>query len=270
MRWHTVRQWNKMTSDEGLMTKHDKNTWLAFADKLSPVGYKLFDHVNKVPITENGAADVRILAIALLARTISNLKATLLLIRADSIVEARTISRCCFENLFMIAALATQSDEFVKEYVRDDIATRKLRGEHILRQTSKSREPKGWKMPLCASLKEWKNFPASKTLTPKSIAAKGPVEGAYIFHSQLSADAAHPTTDALSRYLSRFEENGIEVRGIDINPVPDEQELADTLYLVCNAVIGVYIGVNQILDGTEATADIIALSDEYLSLSKDA
>jgi hypothetical protein len=150
------------------------------------------------------------------------------------------------------------------------MAMRKLRGEHLLQQTSKSSEPKEWKLPLCASLKEWKNYPASKTLTPKSVAAKGPVEGAYIFHSQLSADAAHPTTDALSRYLTKIEENGVEVRGIDVNPVPNEQELADTLYLVCNAVIGVYIGANQILGGTEANADIIALANEYESLSKDA
>jgi hypothetical protein len=252
------------------MTRHDKNIWLTFADKLSPVGYKLFNHVNKVPITENGAADVRILAVALLARTISNLKATLALIKAGSVVEARTIARCCFENLFMVAALATEGDEFVKEYFRDEIATRKLRGEHLLQQTSKSSAPKEWKLPLRASLKEWKNYPASKTLTPKSIAAKGPVESAYIFHSQLSADAAHPTTDALSRYLTRFEENDVEVRGIDVNPVPDEQELADTLDLACNAVIGVYVGVNQILVGTEANADIIALADEYQSLSQDA
>jgi len=49
--------------------------------------------------------DPKIIAVLLLIRTLSNFRGTVNLLRADRIVEARTIARCCFENLFHIAAL---------------------------------------------------------------------------------------------------------------------------------------------------------------------
>ena len=51
-----------------------------------------------------GAADPKIVAVLLLVRTLSNFRRTLILLHADRIVEARTIARCCFGNLFTIGA----------------------------------------------------------------------------------------------------------------------------------------------------------------------
>src|ERR1700687_4883953 len=60
----------------------------------------------KVTITEKGFADPQFLALALLARTISNLKGAVILLDARRIVEARTITRSCFENLYWTVGLA--------------------------------------------------------------------------------------------------------------------------------------------------------------------
>ena len=44
----------------------------------------------------------RILALALLSRTLSNLKGVAILTERGLAVEARTLARCCYENLFMV------------------------------------------------------------------------------------------------------------------------------------------------------------------------
>ena len=57
---------------------------------------------SEVARTECGFADEKVLALTLLARTVSNVKGALLLLDAKRIVEARTITRCAFENLYWI------------------------------------------------------------------------------------------------------------------------------------------------------------------------
>jgi hypothetical protein len=78
---------------------YDLTTWLAFAEKLPPIGCGVASH-KEIPVTHKGAADPTALIIALLARSISNLKGVILLARAGFIVETRTCVRCLFENLF--------------------------------------------------------------------------------------------------------------------------------------------------------------------------
>ena len=53
-----------------------KAKWLDFAKRLSPVGTSIFGGT-PITITEQGSADIRIIALMLLARTLSNLKASL-------------------------------------------------------------------------------------------------------------------------------------------------------------------------------------------------
>jgi hypothetical protein len=69
----------------------------------------------EVARTERGFADEKILALTLLARTVSNVKGALLLLDAKRIVQARTITRCAFENLYWIVGLAEEGEAFVRE-----------------------------------------------------------------------------------------------------------------------------------------------------------
>jgi hypothetical protein len=55
-------------------------TWTAFAVSLRRVGLELFGS-RKITVTEHGAADLKVLGLLLLARTLSNLKATWSLVR---------------------------------------------------------------------------------------------------------------------------------------------------------------------------------------------
>jgi hypothetical protein len=82
----------------------DIPAWTALAARLHKIGLDIFATAN-VSITDKGFADEKVLALALLARTLSHLKGTLLLLREKRIVEARTITRCCYENLYWVVGL---------------------------------------------------------------------------------------------------------------------------------------------------------------------
>jgi hypothetical protein len=67
----------------------------------------------------------------LLARTISNVKGAVLLLAARRIVEARTITRCCLENLYWMVGLAEEGESFVRKMRDDEMSHRKALGQSI-------------------------------------------------------------------------------------------------------------------------------------------
>jgi hypothetical protein len=170
---------------------------------------------------------------------------------------------------FFVGALRARGDQFLKDIFHDDLANRRSRGEFLL-QIKNRKAAAAWEDRLRAFLKklDQQHGRRSKSLTPRGIADIGPVKRSYIYYAQLSADAAHPTTDSLSRYLTRFEEDGIPGRGIDVEPVIKPIELSDTLNWVCEAALGVIIGVNEILGGTAANSEIIQAAEKYRALNK--
>jgi hypothetical protein len=86
----------------------------------------------------------------------------------------------------------------------------------------------------------------------------------YLIYSKLSGDAAHPSILALKRHLVRFVENGEQVMGLDLNPPERGTELAETLDLACNAMIGACVAANQILGHLPAiNSDLQKVFVEY-------
>jgi hypothetical protein len=153
-----------------------------------------------VPVTAKGFADEKVLAMMLLARTVSNLKGALLLIGGKQIVESRTITRCCLENLYWTVGLAEQGEAFVRMMRDDEMSHRKAQGQSIFGteiELEASVEAR-----LRAFMKDTNGkFATSKTLSPKQVAQiRTDFEKTYIFYGQLSSDAAHPSVSALNRY----------------------------------------------------------------------
>ena len=54
----------------------------------------------------------------LLARTVWRVKGALILLEAKHIVEARTITRCYFENLYWLVGLIKEGEAFVRKIQR--------------------------------------------------------------------------------------------------------------------------------------------------------
>jgi len=95
--------------------------WLSLGDRLYAKGVDVFDN-SKVMESEAGTRDPKVVALTLLARTLSNFQAAVQLLGSQHVVEARALTRCCWENLFWIAALSKKGDEFVKTMELDDAA----------------------------------------------------------------------------------------------------------------------------------------------------
>src|ERR1017187_7838557 len=139
--------------------------WTGLAEKIGAAGHEIF-RTAEVQITEKGYADEKFLALTLLARTMSNLKGALLLLRAKRIVEARTITRCCFENQYWVVALVEQGGACARKMVHDGVGHRRARSQFIF-QTAVELET-----TVKDKLRSWmkgakSKFADAKTLSPK-------------------------------------------------------------------------------------------------------
>jgi hypothetical protein len=95
-------------------------------ERLRAIAIEIIRQANLI-VTEQGMLHPNILAIALLSRTLSNFKGLVLLTQQRMVVEARILSRCCFENLFIVGGLHAEGTIFAKRMMEDDRAGRKGR-----------------------------------------------------------------------------------------------------------------------------------------------
>lgn len=246
----------------------ERKKWIAFVDKLLSLCEEIFKAA-KVEVTEKQFADPRVLALALLCRSYLNLKGVIAVAREGLTVEARTLARSCWENTFFVAGLVEKGEEFVAAMQDDDLKSLRSRAEFVLEDLG-SLDPLGQEMAdqLRARVQKLKDrSPKAKLLNPKEALKDSVMRRAYLFYSQLSGDAAHPSITALKRHVLRLEENGEQIMGLDIHPVERGIEVANTLDIACNAVLGTCVGVNQILGGTTASPLLTQLAAEYEAVS---
>jgi len=218
-----------------------------------------------VKITPKGFADPSFLALTLLARTASNLKAALVLLDAKQIVEARTITRCCLENLYWVIGVAEDGDKFVKRMRDDELSHRRaigqaiFAGDYALDHQVEQR--------LRHQMRDLnRESPVTKTLNPKSVAGiRDDFKRTYIFYSQLSSDSAHPSVSALNRYVvSRNHPDG---PGFDTDPLVRPTEIEETFEYLSMAALGVCVAVNQIIGGTSGGQRRNAAAERHTALS---
>ena len=108
-----------------------KEQWLAFADRLIALAYAIFGEA-KIEITQKLFGEPKILSMALLCRTVGNFKGVVALTKEGLVVEARTLTRSCYENLYCMAALIEQGDDFVKAMHQDQMRSFRSQGEFLL------------------------------------------------------------------------------------------------------------------------------------------
>jgi hypothetical protein len=80
----------KSAITRGVMSNTE--AWLALAQRLCVKGKTIFDH-SEVLESESGTKDPKVVALTLLARTMGNFQAAMLLLDNEHIVEARTMAR---------------------------------------------------------------------------------------------------------------------------------------------------------------------------------
>jgi hypothetical protein len=225
-----------------------KEQWFAFSDRLIALAYAIFGEA-KIDITERLFGEPKILSLALLCRTVGNFKGVIALTKERLVVEAKTLTRSCYENLYCIAALIEQGDDFVKAMHRDQMRSFRSQGDFLLEGIDPEHIGDAeFVEQLRVRVKEIKSrWPKATFLTPKQIVKDSVLKQSYLIYSKLSGEAAHPSIIALKRHLVKFEENGERYMGLDIDPPEKGNEFVEAIDLACNAMVGACVATNQIL-----------------------
>jgi hypothetical protein len=221
----------------------------------------------KVDLDAEWARHPKIVGLAILCRSISNFRASLLLIQQRHVMEARALGRCLYENLLWIGALRERGSAFVRDMLKDEAFNRQSLAEFTLKITSKHGADVGSpdSLILRSLIKDiGKQFPETKKLNASKTAAEGAVEIAYAEYLRLSLDGVHCSVTALGRHLERelIAENHSELV-ISIEAKTADKEMLSAIVHSCRALIGVAVGANEILEFTTATNQLTKLVAEF-------
>ena len=128
--------------------------WKSLAGRILAAAKRLFETAD-IP---QSTRDPRLVGLTLLARTVGHVEGALSEIDHKRIVEARTLTRCCRENLFWAAALAKKGDEFGNRVISDDAFSRHKRGKRLLDWSKEQEVSRDFKSKLDEFLKAEKKL----------------------------------------------------------------------------------------------------------------
>ena len=218
----------------------------------------------ELTVTARGMLDPKVLVHLLLCRTISNFEGMLLLAKHRLPVEARTLARCCVENMFFAGGLHEQGDAFADRMKADDDAGRQQRLK-FAQSTSDifdSLEPE-----MQSAVADFLGRATkSNLLSPKSASAVGAFKSAYLAYSQFSGDAAHASLTALARHWRRAEDRTVEVV---VRPAVSQAELDQTLIFAGMAVLGLLGVVDEMFGHVAPSGALVRLRDELQALQEE-
>lgn len=238
-----------------------KSDWFVHGDELLQLAGSIYSEADLME-TGDGATDPRIIAMTLLCRTVGNFRGALHMIEQRLIVEARTLTRSCVENLIWIDKLAKDGPKFVKEIVANEYKSKEIRGQVLAQWASgQSAEPPFIK-PLHAYLKSIKGKPKNM-INVKETAQAGILRDSYVIYGQLSSDAAHPSADSLSRHIQRDDDRTITIVA---DGMTEDDEVLQTLEFACSMLLGVCVGVNQIIGGVPSGSKLEPLFQQFTAL----
>ena len=244
-----------------------RQAWDALVQRLYAKGVDIFDAADP-PLTDAGPRDPKVVALTLLARTLRTAQAADRLLQDDFVVEARTLTRTILENLFFSAALSKKGEAFVAELELDDITVRRKRAKGLLEFFEKQGESAEQHARLKAYREElWERHGKTAEIKMVEAALVGGVSDAFIAYRELSTDAAHPSAASLSLHIVTNEDPGEAPFSVTASPVLDLTEPADTLELLCMAVLGVIVAVDEVLGGVGVGEPLSVLARDYAALS---
>jgi Family of unknown function (DUF5677) len=219
-----------------------------------------------IKITEHKLLDPKLLALALLCRTLGNFRGVVRLVEQGLVVEARVLTRCCFENVFTIGGLYSQGVEFAQKIKADDVAGRKARLKFImdneailgaLSEQTREEMEKAQESLAAAAKGQFMKF--------KHASSIGPFNEIYLAYSQYSGDAAHPTFTALMRH---FDFKGPKAT-FDVVPPATDDQLDETVHLACVALVSAAVAVNEMTGFTEAGKTLPDLNGRLKALQAE-
>jgi Family of unknown function (DUF5677) len=246
-----------------MTTALKRDALYAYAQRLMDVGIEVTAQAH-VEIGAKWAREPRVIALALLCRTLGNMKGAVSLLRQRLLVEAQVLTRCCTENLICIGALSQTGDAFVDELLRADAASKKKQAGMVIETYAESEEQAETVIRLGKVVKAIEaKHPKAKPLNTKELSKKNPVGLSYVMFSVLSEQAVHVSLRSLGRHLGRDLEGGKAYLRVDIAPDPTEEQLVKLLLELLGTVLSVIVGANETVGGTKPGLELHALMEEF-------
>jgi hypothetical protein len=249
---------------ESLMTPYLEKL-LPLCEELGQTALAIAGQV-ELKLTEHKLLDPNLLAVALLSRTLGNFRGAVRLAEQGLLVEARVLTRCCFENVLLIGGLYSEGIEFARKIRDDDVAGKKNRLQFVMDNNaifgSLSEETRE---ELAKAQQAMQATAKSQYLRYKEASRIGPFKEIYLAYSQYSGDAAHPTFTALMRHVN-IEDSTAE---FDIVPTPSDFQLDETVHLACVAMIGAAVAANEMCGYTDAGKRLPDLNAKLKSLQAE-
>jgi hypothetical protein len=141
--------------------------WIALADKLLRLGYEIAGSAApEVQRNDDHKGDIRLMAVSLVARSLSNMRGTLAMILEKRIVEARVLARCILENQFWAAGFAEDPEKFRQAMISKDLNKRGSSGQ-MLFETGEI--PDEIEQKLRQWMRENKGWNKAKSIAPKQV-----------------------------------------------------------------------------------------------------
>lgn len=237
---------------------------IAHAEKLLSAAIDVVA-VAEVRLDQTWARNPKVVALAILCRSISNFRASVRLVQQEQVMEARALVRLLYENLLWLAALRERG-AFVQDMLEDEAFNRKALAEMTLKLTAKhgADTTNASALKLRGIIKELdRQFPKRQKLQADKTAAVGVVETSYIEYGRLSLEAVHCSITALGRHVSReHTDERIELI-LSVVPLTLPREALFTVLHGCRALMGAAVAANEIVGFTTATPALAALLTEF-------
>jgi hypothetical protein len=167
-----------------------KTNWFGHAQHLVDVALEIMSQCDRLDTTK-GTRDPKVIALALLSRSLGHFKATSRLLEIGLTVEARTLTRRIFENLFMQGGLAELGDEFVQRMIDDTAKSRQSRGSWVLGWLDEQEGDSPYEEGLRETMDKLRAlYPKPRAINFGEITKDGSLKNAYLWYKQLSSDAA--------------------------------------------------------------------------------
>lgn len=231
--------------------------WFDLASEINRLAQKLWNELPPVVKEDNWKFITRLLYL----RGINSFQAAIILANHGLTVDAGTVTRSAFEDLFCLGAS------------REDAAlVKRLEGAQAHNRRKQARAVAdlppdlGLEAAKAARLREFAdNFEEGKQLNFVEIAQAAGLKPVYdVYYRSLSHDCAHPTLESLERLLVGNVRTG-EIERFSTGP--DQSDIGQTLAYSC--VVGFYLvsTMVQFFPNQEVHEGIAAVFDNYKRLT---
>jgi hypothetical protein len=208
---------------------------------------------------------VRMSAMSVMCRSVNQFAALRLLVENGFIVEARTMIRCCYENLFWLGGIKEKGLEFLKQMEAAHIQSSRALGNDLLKWWKSQGDFEDTSEKVETFIESMKGKPSSK-INNETEARDAGLGAAYVVYRALSNDAAHPSAKSLSRHVRHEPDGSVTVCG---DPLwADDEEDLDTWDLGCGVLLMVCIGTNEVIK-SEKNDKLGSTYEAFISLRSE-